>query len=142
MIGPYTAVALSPRVSACAERSDYMRNIEHIKAFMDTAYGMAATDGPPVRLMVLPEGAFQSLIVNFRGGDRKREAEMALEIPGPETAALGEKARELNTYIAGNAYVVRDPEFPDRYFNKGFLIDPQGEVIYTRTKLQVEPFEP
>lgn len=142
MIEPYTAVALSPRVSACAERGDYMRNIEHIKAFMDTAYGIAATDGPPVKLMVLPEGAFQSLLVNFRGGDRKREAEMALEIPGPETEALGEKARELKTFIAGNAYVVRDEDFPDRYFNRAFIIDPKGEVIYTRTKLQVEPFEP
>jgi len=142
MIEPYTAVALSPRVSACATRADYMRNVEHITTFMDTAYGMAATDGPPVRLMVLPEGAFQSLIVDFRGGDRKREAEMAVELPGPEIEALGRKARELNVYLAGNAYVVRDDDFPDRYFNKGFLLDPNGELIYTRTKLQVEPFEP
>lgn len=142
MIEPYTAVALSPRVSACATREDYMRNIEHVTTFMDTAYGMASTDGPPVRLMVLPEGAFQSLIVGFKGGDRKREAEMAVELPGPEIEALGRKARELNTYLAGNAYVVRDPDFPDRYFNKSFLLDPKGELIYTRTKLQVEPFEP
>lgn len=142
MIEPYTTVALSPRVSACSTRADYMRNIEHIVAFMDTAYGMAATDGPPVRLMVLPEGAFQSLLVGFKGGDRKREAEMAVELPGPETEALGRKARELNVYIAGNAYVVRDEDFPDRYFNKAFIISPKGEIIYTRTKLQVEPFEP
>jgi predicted amidohydrolase len=142
MIEPYTAVALSPRVSACATRADYMRNVEHITTFMDTAYGMAATDGPPVRLMVLPEGAFQSLIIDFRGGDRKREAEMAIELPGPEIEALGAKARELGVYLAGNAYVVRDDDFPDRYFNKGFILDPKGELIYTRTKLQVEPFEP
>jgi len=142
MIEPYTTVALSPRVSACETRADYMRNIDHIKAFMDTAYGMASTDGPPVRLMVLPEGAFQSLIVGLRGGDREREAEMALELPGPEIESLAEKAKELNTYLAGNCYVVRDDDFPDRYFNKSFIIDPNGELIYTRTKLQVEPFEP
>jgi predicted amidohydrolase len=136
MIEPYTAVALSTRVSACSSRADYMRN------FMDTAYGMAATDGPPVRLMVLPEGSFQSLLIDFRGGDRKCEAAMALDMPGPETEALGRKARELNTYLAGNAYMIRDDDFPDRYFNKSFLIDPRGELIHTRTKLQVEPFEP
>jgi predicted amidohydrolase len=142
MIEPYTAIALSPRVSACGARADYMRNIEHVSAFIDTAYGMAATDGPPVRLILLPEGSFQSMLIDFKGGDRKREAEMALELPGPETEALGRKARELNVYIAANAYVIRDTDFPDRYFNKSFIIDPKGEIIYTRTKLLVEPFEP
>lgn len=142
MIDPYTAVALSPRVSACTTRADYMRNIAHITQFMDVAYGIAATDGPAPKLMVLPEGAFQSLIVDFKGGDRKREKEMALELPGPETEALGAKAKELGVFLAGNAYVVRDDDFPDRYFNYGFIIDPSGELIYKRAKLQVEPFEP
>jgi len=142
MIEPYTAVGLSTRVSACAARADYMRNIAHITSFMDTAYGMAATDGPPVRLIVLPEGTFQSMLIDFKGGNRKREREMAVDLPGPETEALGRKAKELNVYIAANAYVVRDADFPDRYFNKSFIIGPKGEIIYTRTKLQVEPFEP
>ena len=142
MIKPYTAVALSTRVSACSTRADYMRNIEHVTSFMDIAYGMAATDGPPVRLMLLQEGSFQNMLIGFKGGDRKSEAAWALEFPGPETEALGRKARELNTYLAGNAYMIRDDDFPDRYFNKSFLIDPKGELIYARTKLQVEPFEP
>jgi len=142
MIEPYTAVAIATRVSACRTRFDYMRNIRHITAFMDTAYGMAATDGSPVRLMVLPEGCFQSLLLDFKGGDRKREREMALDLPGPEIEALGCKARELGVYLAGNAYLVRDDDFPDRYFNKSFLINPNGELIYERAKLQVEPFEP
>ncbi len=142
MIQPYTIIGLSPRVSACRTRADYLRNIEHVTAFMDTAYGMAATDGAPVRLMVLPEGTFQSMLIDFKGGDRRCEREMAVELPGPETEALGRKARELNVYIAANAYVVRDEDFPDRYFNKSFIIDPAGKIIYTRTKLQVEPFEP
>ncbi len=142
MIDPYTAVALSPRVSACATRADYMRNIERITAFMDIAHGIASTDGLPVRLMVLPEGCFQSLLIDFKGGDRQCEARMALDLPGPETEALARKARELNVYLAANAYMIRDDDFPDRYFNKSFLLDPRGELVYTRTKLQVEPFEP
>lgn len=142
MIEPYTAVALSPRVSACSTRDDYRRNIEHIAGFMDVAYGLAATDGPPPRLFVLPEGAFQNLLVGFKGGDRARERELAIELPGPETEALGAKARELGVYVAGNAYLVRDDDFPDRYFNFGFILDPHGELVYKRAKLQVEPFEP
>jgi beta-ureidopropionase len=142
MIAPFTAVALSPRVVACATRADYLRNVRHINEFIDIAYGIAATDGPPPRLLVLPEGPFQNMIIGFKGGDRRREAEMCVELPGPETELLGTKARELNVYIAGNAYIVRDPDFPDRYFNFGFIIAPSGEIIYKRAKLQVEPFEP
>lgn len=142
MIEPYTIVGLSTRVSACTTRADYLRNIEHVAQFMDIAHVMAATDGAPVKLMVLPEGTFQSLLVGFRGGDRTLERAMAIEIPGPETEALGRKAKQLGVYVAANAYVVRDADFPDRYFNKSFIIAPTGEVIYQRTKLQVEPFEP
>jgi predicted amidohydrolase len=142
MIEPYTICGLSPRVSACASRADYMRNIEHVCQFMDIAHAMAATDGAPVKLFVLPEGTFQSLLHGFKGGDRAKEREMAITLPGPETEALGKKAKQLNCYIAANAYVIKDDDFPDRYFNKSFIIAPSGEVIYQRTKLQVEPFEP
>jgi predicted amidohydrolase len=142
MIEPYTAVAVSPRVSGCETRADYLRNIRHINGFIDIAAAMAGTDGPPVKLFALPEGAFQSLLVGFRGGDRGAEARMAVELPGPESELLGEKAREHNAYIAANAYVVRDDDFPDRYFNYGFIVGPSGDVIYKRAKLQVEPFEP
>jgi predicted amidohydrolase len=142
MIEPYTAIGLSPRVSACETRADYLRNLAHITSFMDIAHGMAATDGPPVKLIVLPEGTFQSMLIGFKGGDRKRELEMAVDLPGPETEVLARKAKALGVFIAANAYVVRDEDFPDRYFNRSFIIDPRGELIYTRTKLQVEPFEP
>lgn len=39
---------------------------------------------------------------------------MVPELPGPEKEALGRKAGELNTYLAGNAYMVREEDFPDR----------------------------
>ncbi len=55
---------------------------------------------------------------------------------------LADKAKELGTYIAGSAYLVRDDDFPDRYFNYGFILSPDGELVYKRAKLQVEPLEP
>lgn len=67
---------------------------------------------------------------------------MALELPGPETDVLANKARELGVYVAANAYVVRDDDFPDRYFNYSFIVGPTGELVYKRAKLQVEPLEP
>ncbi len=50
------------------------------------------------------------------------------EIPGPFTQRLQSRARQHGIYIGANAYE-RDPEWPGRYFNCSFLIDPQGDVI-------------
>ncbi len=49
------------------------------------------------------------------------------ECPGDITAPLQAKAKEYGIYIGGNHYE-RDPEWPGRYFNCSFIIDPQGEV--------------
>ena len=142
MIDPYTAVALSPRTIACGRREDISRNIKHILGFIDVAYGVAATEGPTPRLITIPEWTLQGPYLNFRQGDRQREAELAVTIPGPETEEIGSKAKELNVYIAGELYLVRDESFPDRYFNVAFIVGPSGDVIYQRAKTIVADYEP
>lgn len=52
---------------------------------------------------------------------------MARRVPGPETAALGELAREYGIYIAGATWEF-DPEWPDRWFNTAFIVGPSGDV--------------
>ena len=37
--------------------------------------------------------------------------------------------------------MVEDDDFPDRYFNVAFIIDPQGEVIYKRYKATSDAYE-
>jgi predicted amidohydrolase len=51
-----------------------------------------------------------------------------IRIPGPETQRLQEAARKFGVFIGANAYEF-DPQWPGRYFNCCFLIDPSGEVI-------------
>jgi predicted amidohydrolase len=84
--------------------------------------------------------AIQGMIANTPG-NRGREAHFAVEIPGPETDELARKAVELNTYIAAELYMVRDPDFKDRYFNVGFIISPGGEIIYKRYKATSDAYE-
>jgi predicted amidohydrolase len=60
--------------------------------------------------------------------------ECAIDIPGPETEKLGEWAREWDVFIMAQAKA-RHPEFPGRFFNCGFVIDPAGEVILRHHKL-------
>jgi predicted amidohydrolase len=51
-----------------------------------------------------------------------------IEIPGPQTQRLQEAAQKFGVFIGANAYE-RDPQWPGRYFNCCFLIDPSGELI-------------
>lgn len=142
MFSSYIALAVSPRTVACNTRADVLRNATRISRLIDAAYGFAASEGSPPKLVVVPEWTIQGPLLNFRGGDRQREAELAVELPGEESEILARKARELDLYIAGELYLVRDVDFPDRYFNVGFIIGPTGEVIHRRAKLQVADYEP
>jgi predicted amidohydrolase len=140
MIEPYAIVGLSPRTFTVEKREDALANVKRICKFMDTACMVGAWEGFPVRLVVIPEMAIQGLIANTPG-NRAAEAKFAVEIPGPETEELGRKAKQLNTYIAAELYMVRDDDFPDRYYNVGFIVSPEGEVIYKRYKATSDAYE-
>lgn len=141
MTQPYTVVALSPVQKPIQEPEDALENTKRIIGFMKTAVGVASTEGAPVKLVVIPEMAIQGMHMAFTAGNREAEKKFARTIPGPETDELGKAARELDTYIAGELYLVADDDFPDRYFNVAFMIDPQGEVIYRRAKATSDGFE-
>jgi len=140
MIEPYAVVALSPRTFTIEKREDALKNVKRICSFMDTAIMVGAWEGAPVRLVVIPEMAIQGLIPNTPG-NRAAEAKYAMTIPGPETEELGRKAKEINAYIAAELYMVKDDDFPDRYFNVGFIISPKGEVVYKRYKANSDAYE-
>jgi predicted amidohydrolase len=140
VIQPYAIVAISPRTITVEKREDVLKNTKRICNFMDTACMVGTWEGAPVRLVVLPEMGIQGMIAN-RPGNREMEAKYAVEIPGPETEELGRKAKELNAYIAAELYMVRDDDFPDRYYNVAFIVSPKGEVIYKRYKATSDAYE-
>jgi predicted amidohydrolase len=140
MIEPYAIVGLSPRTFTVEKREDALANVKRICKFMETACMVGAWEGFPVRLVVIPEMAIQGLVANTPG-NRAVEAKFAVEIPGPETEELGRQAKKLNTYIAAELYMVRDDDFPDRYYNVGFVVSPEGEIIYKRYKATSDAYE-
>jgi predicted amidohydrolase len=141
MIDPFIVVGLSPRTFTIEKREEALKNVQRICDFMDPACMVAATEGAPVRLVVLPEMAIQGMPMNFRAGNKRAHEEFAMTIPGPETELLGRKARALNTYIAAELLFVRDDDFPDHLFNVAFIINPRGEVIYKRAKATSDAYE-
>jgi len=63
----------------------------------------------------------------FGEWNRKQMLRVAVDLPGPETEALGKKAREMNCYISFGAYA-RDPDWPNHVIMMGVLIGPDGGI--------------
>ncbi|RCG25854.1 hydrolase [Sphaerisporangium album] len=141
MVDPYAVVAISPRIVTMKKREDALESAKRICDFMDPAVQVAATEGAPVKLIVLPEMAIQGMPMDFPAGNRAAHEAFALDIPGPETEVLAQKARQLNTYIAAELLMVRDPDFPGHLFNVAFIISPEGEVVYKRAKATSDAYE-
>jgi predicted amidohydrolase len=133
MIEPFTAVALQTNVQHVTRRSEVAQNLTHIGHMIDLAVHMCSLE-LPVRLIALGEGAIQGFVdevLDMEQGEYVRT--MAADIPGWETEALGEKARQHGLYVMATLKT-KNPDFPDRFFNTVFIIDPKGQVIYQHRK--------
>jgi len=134
MIRPYTAVGLIPTVRGIRKRDDIALNLEHIAHMVKAAAWLSSLE-LPVRLIALPEGALQGFNDEVFDLDHVLYArECAIDIPGSETEALGAIAREYNAFVMGQAKA-HHPDWKDRFFNVGFVIDPKGEVILRHYKV-------
>jgi predicted amidohydrolase len=134
MIRPYTAVGLVPTVRGIRKRDDIALNLEHIAHMVKAAAWLSSLE-LPVRLIALPEGALQGFSDEILDLDHHLYArECAIDIPGPETDALGAIARTYSAFMIGQAKA-HHPDWKDRFFNVGFVIDPKGEVILRHYKV-------
>src|SRR5438874_469767 len=134
MIKPYTAVGLIPTVRGIRKRADIMRNLEHLSHLVKAAAWLSSLD-LPVRLIAFPEGALQAFNDEVLDLDHVQFArECAIDIPGEETEALGKIAKQYNAFIMAQAKA-RHPEIKDRFFNVGFILNPEGEVILKHYKV-------
>jgi predicted amidohydrolase len=134
MIRPYSAVGVIPTVRGIRSRTDIRINLEHLGELVKAAYWLSSLD-LPVRLLAIPEGALQGFNDEVHDLDHVTYArECAIDIPGPETDALGRLARQFGVFIIAQAKA-RHPELQERFFNVGFVIDPDGAVILKHYKV-------
>jgi len=134
MIKPYTAVGLIPTARGIRKRADIAANLDHIGHLVKAAAWLSSLD-LPVRLLAIPEGALQGFNDEVLDLDHVQFArECAIDIPGEETAALGQIAREFDCFVMAQAKA-RHPDWKDRFFNVGFILDPRGEVILQHYKV-------
>ena len=134
MISPYTAVGLVPTVRGIRKREDIKINLEHLAHLVKAAAWLSSLD-LPVRLIAIPEGALQAFNDEVLDLDHVAFARTcAIDIPGEETEALGRLARQYDVFVMAQAKA-RHPEVKNRFFNVGFIINPEGEVILQHYKV-------
>ena len=86
-------------------------------------------------LVAIPEGALQGFndeILDVDHADFARNC--AIDIPWPETEELAKIAKEFDVYLMAQAKA-RHEDWPDLFFNVGFVLDPDGDVILKHYKL-------
>ncbi len=89
----------------------------------------------PVKLVVLPENIlrheFDTKDPNQTQADR---VATAVTIPGDETDALAEKAKQYKTYICTSIHE-KDPKYPEYFLNTAFIMNPKGKIILKYRKI-------
>ena len=139
-VSRYAALALQIATSCvndCPDRGSARQrmaeNVARVRRAVAGSKGFIRQyNGVDIRLVVLPE----YFLTGFPMGESVAEwrDRAALEIGGPEYQALGAIARDLDLYLAGNAYEA-DPHFPELFFQCCFIIAPSGEVILRYRRL-------
>lgn len=137
-IEPYVAVCIQNEVRAVSQRKDIEVNLNRCCELIDhSAVFYQRQLGEPVKLVVFGEYHLQ----DWRGVTAPWWREpvdplaACIEIPGPETERLAERAVRHGFYIAAHALEI-DPHFPGYFFNCGFIIAPSGQIIYKRRKTE------
>src|ERR1700716_1765210 len=134
MIKPYTVVGLIPTVRGIRKREEIAINLENLRHLVKAAAWLSSLE-LPVRLIAIPEGALQGFNDEVLDLDHVEFArECAIDIPGPETDELGHLARKWGVFVMAQAKA-RHPEFPGRFLNVGFALNPDGEIVLRHHKL-------
>lgn len=137
MIDRYTAAIIQFRRIDPEEIPDVDKrrkaNLENVLKSFSTLDTWKVID--PVKLVVLPENIlrheFDTKDPNQTQADR---VATAVTIPGEETDALAEKAKQYGTYICTSIHE-KDPKYPEYFVNTAFIMDPKGKIILKYRKI-------
>ena len=108
-------------------------NLAHALELIDSA----SQGREPAKLVVLPEFALQGPPHGLPAAAWIEKA--CCPVPGAITEPLQELAHRRRIYIGAHQFE-SDPEWPGRYFNTCFLIDPAGTVILRYRRINTAAF--
>lgn len=129
---PYNATVIQSTVRPVVRAGQPVRRellLANAKHCADLVRRGAAAFGS--KLFVLPEFCIHGFEL---GVSTAAWVEASVQLPGPEIEPLQRAAQDTKSYVAGMAYEVI-PEFPGRFFNTAFIIDPAGAVALRYRKM-------
>jgi predicted amidohydrolase len=139
-VQPWRASCIQMRSMLAVKAADRLgawaiikENIAHAIGLIDDVTQAAE----PPSLVVLPEFALQGPPHGLPAAAWIEKA--CCPVPGAITEPLQGLARRRRIYIGGHQFE-SDPEWPGRYFNTCFLIDPEGTVILRYRRVNTAAF--
>ena len=147
MIRPFPAVAIQSNVhmpditsSDGKIRQTMKRNLDRVCELIDWSARELQRTQATTMLVGLPESFLHSFPRAANGAIRDL-IKICIRIPGEETEQLANKAREHGIYIFGASFEIDDEWGHELYFNTGFIINPEGEIILKYRKIHHAPIE-
>jgi len=101
-------------------REDRQANLRHMLEQIDNAFHFGA--GADVLFF------HEFPITGFDAWNRKEILQVAIEIPGEETEAVSEKAKQYGCYIVFGSYA-RDADWPNHVLSITTIIGPDGSIV-------------
>ncbi|MCB2106254.1 MAG: hypothetical protein KDE14_01080 [Rhodobacteraceae bacterium] len=131
-IKPYDALIVQAHITTVSDVS-HREDVVQMNLKRSLAVAGKFAMAPNVKLVVFPEywltgAAFGKSVDDFWPN-------VGIRMDGREIATLKEFAAKSGTYVAG-AIFEYDPDWPRRWFNTAFILDPRGNVILKYRKLQ------
>lgn len=130
--------AIQSRVRAVDGRNPAPRmkeNLAHVLDLIDASQGASAAWGPEPRwgskqdLICLHEFPLQG----WNPWTRDEILRVAIDLPGVESEAIGERAKRYNCYIAFGCYA-RDPDWPNHVLSISTIVGPSGGIVSKQLK--------
>lgn len=106
------------------------RNMDRALRLIDLAqnspeeWGGERRWGSKVDLICMHEFPIQG----FQPWTRKELTQIAFELPGPEVATIGERAKRYGCYIAFGCYA-KLKDWPEHVINMSVLVGPDGDIV-------------
>jgi predicted amidohydrolase len=110
-------------------------NLDHVIKLIDyaqgspEAWGYERLWGAKQDLLCLHEFPLQG----FQPWTREQLLRVAIDLPGPETEAIGERARRYGCYISFGAYA-KEKDWPRHVINMSILMGPDGNIVSKQWK--------
>ncbi len=111
------------------------RNLDRVLRLIDLAqnspeeWGGERRWGSKVDLLSMHEFPVQG----FQPWNRKELNQIAFDLPGPESEAIGERAKRYGCYISWGCYA-REKDWPDHVINMSVLTGPDGSIVSKQWK--------